>query len=98
MLAMAGTPISALAVRSQCEVQHHSCDETAADVCCCGHVTTESQQPAPGNAVVFSVSVAAQPATSAAPSPAWSPDRHELVPYVDHLVLDRVVLFRVLLI
>jgi hypothetical protein len=99
MLTMVGTPLSVLAAHAKCDAQHHSCDETVADVCCCGHVTgTESQQPAANNPIAVNVPVATPPVASVVPVPPWLPDRHELVPHVNHFVIDRLVLFRVLLI
>jgi len=100
VLTMVGGPASALAIHAQCEVQHHACDETVADMCCCGHVTgTESQQVA-SNVRVGVVAPAAELLTVVPEaSPHWGPDVHELVPpHVGHLVIDRLTLFQVLLI
>ena len=97
VLAMVGAPAIALAVHLRCAVQDHSCREAQADTCCCEHVSgTESQLPIQVNPVVMSV-VLPPLTVSTAPFPVWSPIRGELVDAV-HPAIDRLVLFRVLLI
>ena len=97
-LTLVGAPVSVLASHSQCETQHHSCKTVVVDDCCCGHLSgSESQQPAPSNSLAATVSVTEPPAAAPASSLLWSPV-HEMVTHLDHLVIDRLTLFKVFLI
>lgn len=98
MLTVAGTPVSALISHLPCETQRHPCSTVIVDDCCCGHLSgSESQQPAPSTSLAATVSVTEPPAAVPAFSALWSPV-HEMVPHVDHLVIDRLTLFKVFLI
>jgi len=98
MLTLVGTPLSALASHSQCHTPQHSCKTVVVDDCCCGHLSgSESQQPAGINSLAATASVMELPVAAPAFSTVSSPV-HEMVPHVDHRVIDRLLLFRVLLI
>jgi len=98
-LTMVGGPASVLAVHTQCEVQHHSCDQSVADTCCCGHITgTDSQQAASNDRVAVNAPPAELPTVAPQVTSPRVAEVNEMVSHVGHLAIDRLTLFRVLLI
>jgi hypothetical protein len=98
--AVAVSPIGALTAHARCIAEHHACDFTpsAAD-CCCRHVGTGRQAPATaaGTSPETSLPPAALSSTEW-PALAASFTLPAFLPHGTPLPIDRVTLFRSLLI